>query len=1158
MQQKNIKFYLILLAIFFLFSIIEPGKAENIDIKLKLPFPSGESWSIAQGYGCDGWNSPKCTHKSSGKDAYAIDFNFGEGNEDMNKPLLAIANGVAYIRTQKEDGELVGYGQYVDIDHDNGLISRYAHLLSYSIKDGEYVKQGQEIGRCDNTGYRGGSHLHFAMYQKQPDGKLTAYKPEPMSGYGEGQPKGQFLAGNWYVSDNQIYNPNQTYAQSGDAGSSQSSQEINRPWWQRTTAAIGDFLNKAVQPIIHFAAQIIQPAQTTPSLTGQVNNQQQSVLEIWSAEIVSQSEKNLALQPGQTATLSITLKNTGNQIWKPNHQVSVNVFNQISKNIYHSSWPTRLRPSISNSEVNLNQTAQFSFSIQAPNEPGVYSPSFQLVYASDGSSFKQLGSQLISWQITVEKPFSSSQEYENVDSGNQGTGDQGQNQNNQGNNNQPPATENNQGQIGAGGGGTGGTGGTGGGMGGQEEPSDTTPPETTLITDGLSQITNSPNIFFQFLSNESNSTFQCRIDDLISDASVGASWSACASPKNYTNLSEGQHNFEVRAIDSAGNIDLTSVSFPWTIDLTGPISNIDPSFDQAYFNVSSWSGKIFGAATGNASSTEDLAKVKILVQKGLGTQYLGYASSTLAWLDEPFWLETILNETKTSWQRDLPVNLLSDENYIVKSRAVDVSGNLQNTSSTVQFIFDATPPSKPDGLKINRQKDSLEMNLAWNEASGDLSGIDFYQIRWPAEGQENTTSTQTVSFRLTGQDKKEYKFKLWAIDKAGNRSLEASEAEHFVRLPSMVISEIQIAGQNIDDEFIELFNSADQDINLTGYKIKKKDKNGEEKPLVAVNKFKDKIIKANGHLLLARQNNYLGQVMPDIWWSKSNYLAADNTIILYNDQDQIIDKVGWGQAIDFEKQPAQEPAANQSLERKSDTNYVYQDVDDNSQDFLIQTAPNPQNSGDIYIGPLLYSENFDSNQAQDWTTFYTYDGGAWRIDPIPGVTWDASQGQYRLIVPAKDQGSKSIYQGGYDWRDYTFSLDVALNDGVDRNIFFRYQDSQNYYSLGLRGFWRYASNDTPVIYLAKCYQGVCSGHFYWKYFAAYHFSNPQALNNEVAQIKIKAVGGQIQVFYNENLIIDYIETKENYSTNGTIGFSGWSGHYPRVDVGFDNLMVREE
>ncbi|MEK7580591.1 MAG: family 16 glycoside hydrolase, partial [Patescibacteria group bacterium] len=237
--------------------------------------------------------------------------------------------------------------------------------------------------------------------------------------------------------------------------------------------------------------------------------------------------------------------------------------------------------------------------------------------------------------------------------------------------------------------------------------------------------------------------------------------------------------------------------------------------------------------------------------------------------------------------------------------------------------------------------------------------------------------------------------------------------------------------------------------------------------------------------------------------------------------------------------------------------YVYQDTDDNASDFLIQTAPNPQNSGDIYTGSLLYSENFDSNQAQDWATSYTY-GGAWQIDPIPGVTWDASQGQYRLIVPAKDQGSKSIYQGGYDWQDYTFSLDVALNDGVDRNIIFRYQDDQNYYSLGLRGFWHHASNDTPVIYLAKCYQGVCHGDSYWQYFAAYHFSNPQALNNEVAQIKIKAVGGRTQVFYNENLVIDYTETKENYSNSGTIGFLGWSGGYPQVDVGFDNLTVREE
>ncbi|MEK7643904.1 MAG: lamin tail domain-containing protein, partial [Patescibacteria group bacterium] len=800
---------------------------------------------------------------------------------------------------------------------------------------------------------------------------------------------------------------------------------------------------------------------------------------------------------------------------------SVNVFNQISKNIYHSSWPTRLRPNVLKSEVRPNETAQFSFSIQAPNEPGFYSPSFQLVYVSDGSSFKQLGSQLISWQITVEKPFSSSQEHENTGSSSQGIGDQGQNQNNQGDNNQPPAQENNQGQtgtgggsVGVGGGGTGGTGGTGGGGmgGGGEEPRDTTPPETTLITNNLLLITNNPNITFQFSSNESNSTFQCRLDGSISDASVGAGWSVCVSPKIYNLLSdssaealakaEGNHTFRVRAIDSSGNIDLTPANFSWTIDfsgpivtltsqpnsptsqttaqfefsseeqvifecslddslweecqspkiysilsdglhlfslrakdsvnnysppidipwliditspiieltnkpsnltnqttaqfefqanevvsffckldnqetencspsklyedlvegehtfylkaidhvnlesvvsytwiidLTSPISNVGSSFDGSFFNYSSWLSQIVGSAS---DPDGDLTKVEILVQKGLGTKYLGYSSSTLDWLDDPSWLEAVLENPveagQANWRFDLPTSLLSDETYLISSRAIDISGNLQNTSSTVQFIFDDTPPSKPDGLKINRQKDSLEMNPAWNEVGGDLSGIDFYQISWQSEGQENTTSTQTTSFRLTGQDKKEYKFKLWAIDKAGNRSLEASQSEHFVKLPSMVISEIQIAGQNVDDEFIELFNGTDQDVNLTGYKIKKKNSSGNESIFVAVSRFKDRIIKAQGYLLLAHQEKYKGEVLPDIWWPKSYDLASDNTIILYNDQDQIIDKVGWGQALDFEKQPVQEPAANQSLERKSDLDYVYQDTDDNASDFLIQ------------------------------------------------------------------------------------------------------------------------------------------------------------------------------------------------------------------------------
>jgi murein DD-endopeptidase MepM/ murein hydrolase activator NlpD len=54
-----------------------------------------------------------------------------------------------------------GYGNYVDIKHNNGLITRYAHLSQVQVKVGQPVKQGQTIALTGATGGVTGPHLHF-------------------------------------------------------------------------------------------------------------------------------------------------------------------------------------------------------------------------------------------------------------------------------------------------------------------------------------------------------------------------------------------------------------------------------------------------------------------------------------------------------------------------------------------------------------------------------------------------------------------------------------------------------------------------------------------------------------------------------------------------------------------------------------------------------------------------------------------------------------------------------------------------------------------------------------------------------------------------------------------------------------------------------------
>lgn len=58
-----------------------------------------------------------------------------------------------------------GYGNYVIIDHGNGVETLYAHMLDNSlmVNAGDVVQKGQTIGRVGNTGYSFGAHLHFEV-----------------------------------------------------------------------------------------------------------------------------------------------------------------------------------------------------------------------------------------------------------------------------------------------------------------------------------------------------------------------------------------------------------------------------------------------------------------------------------------------------------------------------------------------------------------------------------------------------------------------------------------------------------------------------------------------------------------------------------------------------------------------------------------------------------------------------------------------------------------------------------------------------------------------------------------------------------------------------------------------------------------------------------
>jgi murein DD-endopeptidase MepM/ murein hydrolase activator NlpD len=80
-------------------------------------------------------------------------------------PVRATANGKVVNSSWAG-----GYGRMVEIDHGNGLSTRYGHLSEINVKVGEYVKIGQVIGAVGSTGRSTGPHLH---YETRIDGEAV-------------------------------------------------------------------------------------------------------------------------------------------------------------------------------------------------------------------------------------------------------------------------------------------------------------------------------------------------------------------------------------------------------------------------------------------------------------------------------------------------------------------------------------------------------------------------------------------------------------------------------------------------------------------------------------------------------------------------------------------------------------------------------------------------------------------------------------------------------------------------------------------------------------------------------------------------------------------------------------------------------------------------
>lgn len=94
----------------------------------------------------------------SGKGAFheGIDFAASTGT-----PIVAAAGGVIIAAEYHHQ-----FGNMVEVDHGNELITRYAHASKLLVKVGDIVKRGQQVAHVGSTGRSTGAHLHFEVLVK--------------------------------------------------------------------------------------------------------------------------------------------------------------------------------------------------------------------------------------------------------------------------------------------------------------------------------------------------------------------------------------------------------------------------------------------------------------------------------------------------------------------------------------------------------------------------------------------------------------------------------------------------------------------------------------------------------------------------------------------------------------------------------------------------------------------------------------------------------------------------------------------------------------------------------------------------------------------------------------------------------------------------------
>jgi len=150
-----------------LFTMIESRLFEKRLAALMVPNSQPINGPVGSGFGFR-------TDPFSGRAALHTGLDFPS---EVGSPIMAAAGGMV-----RSTDFHPAYGNLLEIDHGNGLVTRYAHTSKILVKAGDLVKRGQVVALVGTTGRSTGPHLHFEVMVEgvlQDPAKFLAGKAQP-------------------------------------------------------------------------------------------------------------------------------------------------------------------------------------------------------------------------------------------------------------------------------------------------------------------------------------------------------------------------------------------------------------------------------------------------------------------------------------------------------------------------------------------------------------------------------------------------------------------------------------------------------------------------------------------------------------------------------------------------------------------------------------------------------------------------------------------------------------------------------------------------------------------------------------------------------------------------------------------------------------------